>query len=410
LTNDAFTVPYLPVGSTFDGGEIDAVTRVLRSGQKLSCGQEREAFEREFAEYVGVPHALSLTNCTIALEFATYLLGLREGDEVIAATQTYQANVTPLLTLPVTVRFCDIDPETLNISPTMFESLVTERTRALFLVHHGGLPADMDAIMKIATAHGITVVEDCAHALGARYRGRVLGSIGDFGCWSFQSYKNISTLGEGGMLTLKDPMAAGVVERIRAIEPDADFVVRPASTLVGLALPDDDVERHAKNAYTEDCVAIRHSGTNSTLSEPAAAVGRVQLGRLDKFVARRRDIAARLDDGLSAINGIRTIRRIPGVESAHHLYSCFLEPSTGIDRDALLSRLVKRGIQVQLRYFPVHLLPEWRVRGHSRGECPVAERVWFHEQVNLPIYPQLSDGQVDYMIEQVAAAVRELGG
>lgn len=410
MGSEEFIVPYLPVGSTFGEAETEAITRVLRSGRTLSCGPEREAFEREFAEHVGAPRALSLANCTVALEFATYLLSLQEGDEVIAATQTYQANVTPLLNLPVTVRFCDIDPNTLNISPAALESLVTERTRALFLVHHGGMPADMEPIMKIAAARGIAVVEDCAHALGARYHERVPGGIGDFGCWSFQSYKNISTLGEGGMLTLKDAAAARVAERIRAIEPDADFVARPSGTLAGLAAPGDGVERHEKNAYTEDCVAIHHPGTNSTLCEPAAAVGRVQLRRLNELVARRRDIATRLDAGLSGIDGIRVQRRVPGVESAHHLYTCFLDPATGIGRDALLQRLLARGIQVQLRYFPVHLLPEWRLRGHGPGECPVAERIWFHEQINLPIYPQLADWQADYMVEQVADAVRELGG
>lgn len=409
MTADPFTVPYLPVGGDVADAEVEAVTRVLRSGQGLSCGPERDAFEREFAEYAGVPYALSVTNCTVALEFATYLLGLRGGDEVIAATQTYQATVTPLLALPVTVRFCDVDANTLNISPAAFESLITERTRALYLVHYGGYPADMRQIMKIAAEHGIAVVEDCAHALGAQYHGQVPGSFGDFGCWSFQSYKNITTLGEGGMLTCKDPHRAHVVSRIRAIEPDADFVTRSDQSLDGMPAPQDDVERHAKNAYLDQCIDLRHPGTNSTLCEPAAAAGRVQLLRLAEFVSRRRQIADRLDAGLAEIGGITTQARTPGVRSAHHLYTCFLDPATGIARDSLAQRLYACGIQVQLRYFPVNLLPEWRLRGHGLGECPTAERIWFHEHINLPIYPQLADWQVDFMIEQMGSAMRELG-
>lgn len=404
-----FMVPYLPVGSTFGQEEVDVVARVLHGGGRLSCGPERDAFEREFAVYAGVPYALSLTNCTVALELATYLLMLRPGDEVIAATQTYQANVAPLLASPATVRFCDIDPDTLNVSPAAFESLVTARTRALYMVHHGGYPADMDAIMATAGAHGIVVVEDCAHALGARYHGRSPGGLGHLGCWSFQSYKNISTLGEGGMLTLRDPTWAGAITRIRAIEPDADFVPRPDPSLAGWAEPDDLVERHAKNAYTEDCQVLRHPGTNSTLAEPAAAVGRVQLRRLDRLVARRRKIADRLDRGLAAIAGLRTQPRRAGVDSAHHLYTCFADPATGVGRDRLAAELVDRGIEVQLRYFPVHLLPEWRRLGHGIGECPVAERVWFDEQLQLPIYPQLADWQVDYLVETLAAAMKDLG-
>jgi perosamine synthetase len=407
MAADRYTVPYLPAGSTFGPAEIEAVARVLQSGNKLSCGPERDAFENEFAAYAGARHALTLTNCTIALEFATYLLDLQPGDEVIAATQTYQANVTPLLGTPARVRFCDVDPETLNVSPDAFASLINDRTRALYLVHHGGTPADMDPIMKIAGESSISVVEDCAHALGARCYGRSPGTLGNFGCWSFQSYKNISTLGEGGMLTVADDHHAEVIRRVRAIEPDADFERRAEPLFPGLLPPADDVERHAKNAYDDDCTVLRHPGTNSTLSEPAAAVGRVQLRRLDALVARRREIADRLDSGLGSIAGIRIQPRRPGIDSGHHLYTFFLDGAAGIDRDSFIARLDSLGIQIQLRYFPVHLLPEWRLRDHHLGECPIAERIWFHEQVNLPIYPQMHDWQVDFMIETVQKTMRE---
>ncbi|WP_327325224.1 DegT/DnrJ/EryC1/StrS family aminotransferase [Streptomyces sp. NBC_01210] len=402
MTSSAYTVPYLPTGSVYGPAEMDALTRLLQSGAKLSCGPERDAFEQEFAAYAGVDHALSLTNATIALELATYLLDLQPGDEVIAATQTYQANVTPLLALPVKVRFCDIDPNSLNISPDALAGLVNDRTKAIYLVHHGGMPADMEPILKIAAENNLTIVEDCAHALGTKYHGRTPGTFGHLGCWSFQSYKNISTLGEGGMLTLSNPEWAERVGRVRSIEPDARFTSRAQLALGDYTLPADGIERHEKNSYAEDCVELRHPGTNSTLSEPAAAVGRVQLRNLDAFVARRRAIAERLDAGLKEIPGIRVQTREAGIESSHHLYTCFLDSSTGIDRDAFIKRLDEQGIHIQLRYFPIHLLPEWRQRGNGLGECPVAERIWFHEQINLPIYPQLEDWQVDFMVETVA--------
>lgn len=408
MADSRYKVPYLPVGSTFGPMELAAVARVLESGDKLSCGPERDLFEQEFAAYTGAAHALTLTNCTIALEFATYLLGLRPGDEVIAATQTYQANVTPLLALGVHVKFCDIDPGTLNVSPEAFQALISDRTKALYLVHHGGVPADMEPIMRIARQHGIRVVEDCAHALGARYHGRSPGTLGDFGCWSFQSYKNITTLGEGGMITVSDPRLASTISRIRAIEPDADFADVVAAPLSPYIEPKDDIERHAKNAYVEECVMLRHPGTNSTLCEPAAAVGRVQLRKLDQLVARRREIADRLDQGLGDLPGVRLQPRREGVESAHHLYTFFVEEDSGVDRDALIGKVDAAGVQIQLRYFPLHLLPEWRSQGHGIGECPVAERVWFHEQVNLPIYPQLEEWQIDFMIDSVRTAWTEL--
>ncbi|MGQ0717298.1 MAG: DegT/DnrJ/EryC1/StrS family aminotransferase [Pseudonocardiales bacterium] len=407
-TTAPYRVPYRPVGSLLGEAEVDAVRAVLLSGDTLSCGPERAAFEQEFAEHLGVPHAVSLTNCTVGLELATYLARLRPGDEVIAATQTYQATLTPLLGTDVRIRFCDVDPDTLNIAPAAVADLVTPRTRAVFLVHHGGVSADMSAITTLARQSGAVVVEDCAHALGGTHRGRPIGAFGDLACFSFQSYKNISTLGEGGMITTSHDGFGATLRRIIAIEPDADFEPRPDCRLGAHDDPADGLDRHAKNAFTHDCTALRHPGTNSTLAEPAAAVGRVQMRRLDALVARRRHIAQTLDAALGDLGPLRIQRRDPHGESAYHLYTCFVRPDSGIDRDDLARRIDAAGVQIQLRYFPVHLLPEWRARGHRLGECPVAERIWFTEQLNLPIYPQLTDQQLDFMIDTVRRCVREL--
>ncbi len=407
-TPTRYRVPYRPVGSRLGEEEVDAVRSVLLSGETLSCGPERAAFEEEFAEHIGVPHAVSLTNCTVGLELATHLATLRPGDEVIAATQTYQATLTPLLGTDVRVRFCDIDPDTLNIAPAAPADLMTPRTRAIYLVHHGGVSADMQAITSLARQVDALVVEDCAHALGGTHRDRPIGAMGDLACFSFQSYKNISTLGEGGMIITPHEGLAATLRRIIAIEPDADFTPRADHRLGVHDDPDDGLDRHAKNAFTHDCAALRHPGTNSALAEPAAAVGRVQMRKLDELVARRRHIALALDAALSDLGPLRVQRRDPQGEAAHHLYTCFVRPDSGIDRDELARRIDAAGVQIQLRYFPVHLLPELRARGHTLGECPTAERVWFHEQLNLPIYPQMDDHQLDYMIDAVRRCVGEL--
>jgi perosamine synthetase len=407
-TTAPYRVPYRPVGSLLGEAEVDAVRAVLLSGDTLSCGPERTAFEQEFAEHLGVPHAVSLTNCTVGLELATYLARLRPGDEVIAATQTYQATLTPLLGTDVRVRFCDVDPDTLNIAPSSVADLITDRTRAIFLVHHGGVSADMTAITTLARQAGSVVIEDCAHALGGTHGGRPIGSLGDLACFSFQSYKNISTLGEGGMITTAHDTFGATLRKIIAIEPDADFEPRSEHRLGAHDDPADGLDRHAKNAFSHDCTALRHPGTNSTLAEPAAAVGRVQMRKLDALVARRRHVAQALDAGLGDLGPLRIQRRDPHGESAHHLYTCFVRPDSGIDRDDLARRIDATGVQIQLRYFPAHLLPEWRARGHHLGECPVAERIWFTEQLNLPIYPQLDDRQIDYMIDTVRRCVHEM--
>lgn len=401
---DRLAVPYKPVGSLFGEDEVTAVRRVLASGRTLSCGPERDAFEDEFAAYTGAAHAVSVTNCTVALELGSYLAGVGEGSEVIATTQTYQATVAHLLGRGVRVRFADIDPDTLNIDPQSISDLLTSETKAVYLVHHGGVSADMTAVLAAVKDVGATVIEDCAHSLGGTYQGRHPGTLGDVGCFSFQSYKNISTLGEGGMVTVQNDDWADTLRKIIAIEPDADFAPRDSSQLGSYAWADRRVDWHAKNAFDEDCVNLRFGGTNSTLAEPAAAVGRVQLKRIGEFLTRRTTIADWLDEELSGIEHIRLPKRHSDVVSSNHLYTCFVRPTAPRSRDDLVTSLREKGIEVQLRYFPLHLLPEWRREGHALGECPVAERVWFDELLQLPIYPQMEDWQVEYMAESVRDA------
>lgn len=406
-----FMIPYRGQGSTFDETDIEAATRLLRSGHHLSSGVERTLFEEEFAGHTGAAHAVTTTSCTMALELSTHLLGLSPGDEVIASPLTFQATVAPLLSRNVVVRFADISPLTLGLDVDSATQLISARTRALYVTHYGGLPADLDALADLAAAHGVALVEDCAHALGARYRGRRTGTMGDLGCWSFHSLKNISTLGQGGMVTTKRDDWAHRLRRITQMEPDADYQLRDRPVGFGPhSVPrPDDPERHAKNAYTHDCLAIRMGGLNSVLSEPAAAVGRTQLRRLPAFIRRRRQIAHYLNERLAALPGVLPHHDLRDSEHAYHLYTFrLLDAEPGL-RDALVRRLQHHyGIEIVLRYFPLHLLPEWRARGGHYGQAPVAERIWFRELVNLPIYPTLTDREVTYMADAVECALAEV--
>lgn len=399
-----YVVPYSRLGTLIGDEEIAALETLLRSGDTLSMGEQREAFEAEFATHTGVENAISVTSGTVALELATYLIGLRPGDVVIATPQTYWASLNPLLDLEVEVRFCDIDPNSLNLDPQYLSSLICPRTRAIYLVHYGGLMSDMDAILAIAKAHGVLVLEDCAHAHGSKYRGCGAGALGDIGCYSFQSMKNISTLGEGGMITFNNSIWREVIIRLREGEPDATFVER-TSTNIGPYPKPTSLDRHEKNAYTHDCTQIRRHGTNAILSEPAALVGRLQLQRLPSLVERRRAIAGQLNEAVSNIDGLRIQEEPEGYLHSYHLYTFFIQPNSGIDHDKLLIEMDTGGVEMQVRYFPLHLLPEWRLRGGCAGQCPVAERIWFEQQVNLPIYPALTSDQVQFMIAALGRAV-----
>ncbi|GGQ76282.1 DegT/DnrJ/EryC1/StrS family aminotransferase [Couchioplanes azureus] len=400
--NGDFVVPFARRGSIVGAEEIAALAALVDSDAPLSAGGLRERFESRFARHVGSRHALSVTSGTVALELAIELLELRPGDEVVATPQTFQATLQPLLDRDVTVRFCDVDPESLNLDADVLETLITPRTRAILLVHYGGWAADMDRIMAIARRHGVLVLEDSAHALGSTYHGSRPGALADISCFSFHATKNITTLGEGGMITTDRDDWAERLDRRRNNEVDGIYL--PADEQEPFLLP---WMKFSADVYRQACVGVRRAGTNATLAEAAAGVGLTQLDRLETLVARRRRIAGRLDEVLDRHPHVRRQRPPAGVGHAYHLYTFFAGGGSQA-RDELVRTLHRQGVEVQLRYFPQHLTPEWRWRGHGPGECPTAERLWFTEHMNLPCHPGLTDTQVDHLVHTLDRALAEV--
>jgi perosamine synthetase len=390
--------PRAALGTQLGDDEIAAVTEVIRSGMGLSHGPMRDRFEAAMAEFLGVKHAITVTSGTVALAIATALLELQPGDEVISTPQTYQATVQALVGTGVRVRFCDVDPNSLNMDVELLKNMITSRTRAILLVHYGGFPAPMREIMEFARERGITVVEDSAHSIGAQFGGRRPGSLGDIGCFSFQSSKIISTLGEGGLITFDRDDWRERVLRIRNNDCDGIFTSAMAP------FPVVDRALYPGLAHTHNLDRVFHCGTNATMTEPAAAVGLAQLNRLPELLARRQQIADAYDGCLSRIDGIRTQKVPPGVVRSNHFYTCFVEPELGVTRDEIVRELHQAGIEMWLRYFPLHLLPEWRAQGSQLGDCPVAERIWFTSQLNLPCYPAMSDDHVDLVCDTLERA------
>jgi len=329
--------------------------------------------------------------------------------------QTFWATIRGLQAVGVQLRFADIDPNSLNIDPATIEAKITPRTKAIYLVHLGGLMADMDPIIEIARRHGLYVVEDCAHAPGAEYKGRRAGSIGDIGCFSFHSLKNMSTLGEGGMITFGRDEWAEMIRPLSSIGVVYERRRRTDERFGPYRKPKHGYDYdHSAGAYSYDCVGPVLVGNNYRMSEVAAAVGSVQLRRLDGLNERRWQISRRLDEGLSQIEGIRVQLEPDGYKHVHHLYVFFYQPlreASNEEKEEIVRILYEEeGIGISNRYFPIHLLPEVRAQGHEFGECPVAEKVWFEQHINLPIYPTLRTDQVDHMIEAVGRAVRKVRG
>ncbi|WP_254068818.1 DegT/DnrJ/EryC1/StrS family aminotransferase [Streptomyces sp. TM32] len=403
MLDKSYVVPWGKRGVLPADTEAAVLAELIHESTPLPTGVRRERFERSFAESVGSRHALSVTSGTVALQLAVRMLGLTPGDEVIATPQTHQATVQPLFDYDVRVRFCDVDPATLTLDPAVLESLITPRTKALLLVHYGGCPAEMDTIMALARRHGFLVLEDCAHALGTRYRGRSAGSLADIATFSLRNARNTRLLGKGGVITCDRDDWAERLHRLRAEDTDARSAhLRPDHT----AAPNPAL-------WTPHTVPLqrgpaRRPGGAATMPDMVAALGQAQLTRLPATTARRRALAARLDEVLARYP-FMTPQSTPA-HSAHsyHLYTCFTDHQEL--RDRLVLSLDRRGVEIQLRYFPQHLLPQWRHRGHLRGECPVAERSWFEQHLNLPCHPLLTTHQEDYLIEALDESLTELNG
>ncbi len=404
-----FTVPYAGVSNRLGAKEAAAVTAAL-SQDTLAMGPLAARFEEDFAALLGARHVQATSSCTAALFLAAQVLELEAGDEVITTPQTFWVTTWPLQALGCELRFADIDADSLNIDPAAVEALITSRTRSIWVVHHGGQAVDLDPIVALASRYDLSVVEDCAHAPGARYKGRCVGTIGDVGCFSFHSLKNMTT-GEGGaFVTGRDDLA----EKARAlgtIHTWGPMTARPDPRIGPYRRPAYYRDPHVVSSFERDYAGGSYLvGNNYRMSELAAAVGLVQLGKLAALNERRREIANRLDEGLAGLEGITLQRERPHAPHVHHLYTLFFEPDVvGAQRDDL-SRLLQEheGVEIVLRYFPIHLLPELRARGHAYGECPVAERTYFERQVQLPIYDHLTDDQIAHMIAAVRRSVQTL--
>lgn len=393
------------IGSVIGAEEIEALTTLLAGRQEsLSWGHEIEAFEQDFARLCGAEHAIAVSSGTAALDLCAQALGFGPDDEIVCTAFSFWSTISAQVARGVRVRFADVDPDTMNIDPATIEAQITPRTKAIYLVHYGGNPARLDEVRAIADRHGLLVLEDCCHAPGALSQGRPIGG-GDVCCFSFHSYKNITTLGEGGMVTTGDPLIARRIRDLRSIGILAEGHRREDAAFGPYRKPEFDLNDHSKGSWDVDIFRVDEIGSNFRMTAAAAAMGRVQLRRLQALNAARRSVAERYDDALSAL-GFRPVRIRPGDRSAWHLYSCFLPAALGVDRNRLLQRLRERhDIAITLRYWPLHLNSILRSKGHAFGEAPVCERLWFEEHLNLPIGPLFGDDLVDRIVAAIAESL-----
>lgn len=407
MSESEFIVREPEIGSVIGVEELDAIRVALdQRGRSLSWGDEVAAFEADFAAYSGVEHAIAVSSCTAALDLCAQVLQLAPGDEVIATPQSFWATIRGPAARGVTIRFADIEPDTLNLDPATIEPLITPRTRAIYVVHYGGNPADLAALRDIADRHRLPIVEDCAHAPGARHQGRVIGS-GDLCCFSFQSYKNMTTLGEGGMITTRNSSWAKDLRALRTLGVTGEYRRRQSRALGPYRRPSFTLTDHSFGSWDYDLVRLGQQGPNCRMAAVPAAVGRVQLRKLDALNTARRAVARRYDVALSMLTGVRGVRVREGDLSSCHLYTCFLTPDAHVDRNELLRFMqVECKVRMVMRYWPLHLSAVMRAAGHSLGECPVCERVWFEQQINLPIGPLFEEATTTAVIDSLREGMR----
>lgn len=395
-------IMYIPYGrQSIDDADIEAVVKVLKSDY-LTTGPAVEAFEKKVADYVGAKYAVAVSNGTAALHVACLAAGIGEGDEVVTTPITFAASANCVLYCGGTPVFADIDPDTYNISPEELEKKITSRTKAIIPVHYTGQPCDMDAILKIAHKHNLLVVEDGAHALGAAYKGKKIGSIADMTCFSFHPVKPVTT-GEGGMIVTdnEELYRRLVLYRSHGITRDKDMMQQYEEQLQQSSDP---ALQEAADMLRGDVIdpggwyyQQLELGYNYRITDISCALGASQMDKLDRFLERRRQIAKKYDEAFADIPQIKTPWQQEGCQSGWHLY---MIQTMERSRREVFDGLRQAGIGVNVHYIPVYRHPYYQRNGYAGVHCLNAE-AFYERAISLPIFPGLTGQQQDYVIEHV---------
>ena len=373
----------LPYGrQSISESDIAAVSEILR-GDWLTTGPAVTAFEEAIGTLAGGHQVVSATSGTAALHMSYAAAGLGSGDEVITTPLTFVATASTASILGAKIIFADVDDETGLIDPESVNSLLTPSTRAIAAVDYAGHPADYDALQPLADEVGALLLADAAHSIGGTYKGRPVGDLADVTTFSFFPTKNMTT-GEGGAAAFK---SSSLARRAREFHT------------IGLVRDPDRFRIADQGPWHQEVHAF---GLNYRLTDIASALGLVQLRKLERFKLRRAAIKSRYDKALRDVAGLRIPACAPDVEPVWHLY-----PLRVLDgrRQEVFEKMRSAGIGVQVNYMPVYWHPVYADSGYRRGQSPVAER-YYEEEISLPIFPDLTDSQVDEVVEKLLRSLR----
>ncbi len=380
---------------TYTEAEIDTVVNVMRNAEIQTQGPYMRQFEADFKAYIGANHAFAVDNCTNALRLAAILCGVGPGDEVITPGYTFSATAIPFGYTGAQLVHADIDPERWTIDPKDVEKKITPRTKVIIAVHLLGMPADMPAIMDVARRHNLRVVEDCAQAPGASINGQKVGSFGDFGCFSFHGAKNITTLGEGGVLTVKS---------------DADAALVPGIRHNGIRPYPADRERYWVPAMSNVDIDIENVWPNNfCIGEAQCALGSELLKTIDQSTDQTIAQASKLRAALADIPEL-TYAKIPdGYRHIFHQFVLHFDGSAfGKNRNDLLDFLTtEAGVRAIVQYYPLYRYPLFQKLGAGTYDCPVLDD-WWDNSFSLPWWIGMPDETLDYLVDSLKAGIAAL--
>lgn len=374
--------------------ELDKATMDVLSSAAYIMGKNVTEFEKEFAKYIETKHAISVGNGTDALVIALKALGIGEGDEVITSTFTYFASAECISAVGAIPVFVDVEKDTFNIDPSKIEEKITKKTKAIIPVHIFGQSADMDKINEIAKKHNLKVIEDACQAVGAKYKGKMIGTLSDVACFSFFPTKNLSCAGDGGMIVTSDDNIATIAKALRTHgsgetgQKAYNLLNNITEEIVTSKTGDDTVYNPLK--YYNYLI-----GYNSRLDAIQAAILRVKLPELDKWNSRRREIAKIYNEELNGCDVVTPIVREEN-ESVYHQYVLQCD-----NREDMLSKLKEKGIATGVYYpVPLHLQKVYTDLGYKEGDMPMAEYL-SHRTFAIPVYPELNEEQIQYIVDSI---------
>jgi len=377
-------VPWLGLGGIYEEDDLEAVDKIIRSNIDSSSGffrlPEEPQFEEAFAEHEGANYAIMVNSCGTALDLAMMVLGIGPGDEVITTPLTFVATASCILARGAKVVFADVDPLTYNLSPDEVEKRITQRTKAVIPVHYAGLSVNIDGFKKLSEKYGVKIVYDAAHAAGSTYKGRKIGGAGDLSCYSFQSIKNMTTLGEGGAITTDREDYAKKLQSLKTF----GFIYKPKDEVVEV-------------------------GFNYRMTKIQSAVGMTQLKKLDRVIALRRERARYLTQKLEEVEEITTPKEIEGSDHAFHLYTLlFNDNKVGKSRDEFIDVLKKKyKIGITIHYHPIYNWKIFKKRGYNKKNTPIADRIC-RQLFNVPLFPKMKFEDFDYIAWAIKQSLFEI--